>query len=624
VWHPGGAHPFVGLNEALVHNGDFANYASITEYLAQKNIHPHFLTDTEVAVLVFDYLHRTLKYPLEYVIECLAPTTEMDFSLLPSEKHRIYKALQRTHMHGSPDGPWFFLIAQSKTKPTPTYRLIGITDTSMLRPQVFALQEGEVSIGFAASEKQAIDAALASLSTEDPRFWKFADRYWNARGGSYTDGGAFLFTVLPQKDCQATFICSDKFGKAKKIPKKNQESSIDRDPIQSGSFPDLPSEELFNWAKNEMKSWNYRKLQEFLAALALGSERDHGRQRALEVITALIDQHFPTTSMRRSKMLSLFHDTLSTIVESIRNNPTPKYAYLNNDKYNPLPHDEHQTLIIDAENFAREGKNSLALSIVRMFKQGFRKFLIANCRGHRFIANGIGQNSSGARIDVFGSSGDYLASGIDGAEIYVHGNAQDQIGQIMKQGKLVIYGDVGQTLLYAAKGGKIFILGNAAGRPLINAVGVPRVIINGTCLDYLAESFMAGNPLEKGGFVVINAIKFDEDGNIIELESPYPGTNLFSLPSGGAIYIRDPDKSVTAQQLNGAEIVGFAQEDWDLIIPYLEENEALFNIPINRLLSHNGKTLSPHQIYRKIRPKALRILEPEEAWVTKHKTAVNR
>ena len=25
VWHPGGAHPFIGMNEALVHNGDFAN-----------------------------------------------------------------------------------------------------------------------------------------------------------------------------------------------------------------------------------------------------------------------------------------------------------------------------------------------------------------------------------------------------------------------------------------------------------------------------------------------------------------------------------------------------------------------------------------------------------------------
>jgi hypothetical protein len=36
------------------------------------------------------------------------------------------------------------------------------------------------------------------------------------------------------------------------------------------------------------------------------------------------------------------------------------------------------------------------------------------------------------------------------------------------------------------------ILGNAAGRPLINSVGKPRVVINGTCLDFLAESFMAG------------------------------------------------------------------------------------------------------------------------------------
>ena len=26
VLHPGGAHPFIGMDEALVHNGDFANY----------------------------------------------------------------------------------------------------------------------------------------------------------------------------------------------------------------------------------------------------------------------------------------------------------------------------------------------------------------------------------------------------------------------------------------------------------------------------------------------------------------------------------------------------------------------------------------------------------------------
>ena len=82
VWHPGGAHPFMGLDEALVHNGDFANYHSVSEYLAQKNIKPLFLTDTEVSVLLFDLLNRAYGYPLEYIIEALAPTTERDFHQL--------------------------------------------------------------------------------------------------------------------------------------------------------------------------------------------------------------------------------------------------------------------------------------------------------------------------------------------------------------------------------------------------------------------------------------------------------------------------------------------------------------------------------------------------------------
>jgi glutamate synthase domain-containing protein 1 len=225
VWHPGGAHPFAGLNEALVHNGDFANYASISEYLAQRNIYPLFLTDTEVSVQVFDLLHRVYEYPLEYVIESLAPTTERDFTKLPDGKKHLYQMLQTTHMHSSPDGPWFFLIAQSAPAgmKSEAYRLIGITDTSMLRPQVFALQEvgnGGPSIGFAASEKQAIDAVLESLAAEDPRFWPRADRYWNARGGSHTDGGAFIFSITPDGD-SAKMVCTDKFGREVDVDSTN-------------------------------------------------------------------------------------------------------------------------------------------------------------------------------------------------------------------------------------------------------------------------------------------------------------------------------------------------------------------------------------------------------------------
>jgi glutamate synthase domain-containing protein 1 len=96
VWHPGGAHPFIGMDEALVHNGDFANYYSITEYLKHYNIRPQFLTDTEVAVQLLDLWHRNFGYPLEYIIEAMAPTTEHDFDRLPAAKQKITAPSSRT------------------------------------------------------------------------------------------------------------------------------------------------------------------------------------------------------------------------------------------------------------------------------------------------------------------------------------------------------------------------------------------------------------------------------------------------------------------------------------------------------------------------------------------------
>jgi glutamate synthase domain-containing protein 3 len=210
---------------------------------------------------------------------------------------------------------------------------------------------------------------------------------------------------------------------------------------------------------------------------------------------------------------------------------------------------------------------------------------------------------------VYGSSGDYLGSGIDGLEIFVHGNAQDQLGQIMKSGKMVIYGDVGQTFLYGAKGGAVYVLGNAAGRPLINAAGKPRVVINGTCLDYLAESFMAGDPLQGGGFVILNGVEFDEYGKIREQPTPFPGSNLFSLASGGAIYVRDPHGRLEEEQLNGGEFTQLTEKDWQLIQPYLQENENLFQISIDHdLLAVEGKKRRPEEVYRKVRAVKLSVL----------------
>jgi glutamate synthase domain-containing protein 3 len=480
----------------------------------------------------------------------------------------------------------------------------------MLRPQVFALQQGEAgepSIGFAASEKQAIDAALQSLAESDGRFWTRPDLIWNARGGSHTDGGAFLFNVVRGPDGAAELQCRDKFGRQIKI----DEASVPyRGKIRINGRSATANDEGFPSIAKKLRSWRYADLQDYLSGLLSG---ERNRKEQLELLTQLLDRRYETGQMRRSSVLTILDQALAEWLDAVRKDPNAQFIH--HARGMALPEFKGQIVAIDAAAFAAQGSQSLALEIGTLIDRGFRKLVVMNAKGQRFIANGLGGNTGDIRIDVYGSSGDYLASGIDGAQVIVHGSGQDQLAQIMKSGKLVVHGDVGQTFMYGAKGGEAYILGNAAGRPLINAVGKPRVVINGTCLDYLAESFMAGDPLSDGGFVVLNGIAFNGGGQPIDLDTPYPGGNLFSLASGGAIFLRDPDRVVGDDQLNGGEFSQMTSAHWDLVLPLLEENERLFGIKVSRLLSHKGKPTSPEAVYRLIVPAKLEALQPEQAWV---------
>ncbi len=630
VWHPGGAHPFIGMHEALVHNGDFANYASISSYLAQRRIYPLYLTDTEVAVLAFDLLHRVYGYPLEYVIEAMAPTTERDLALLPEEKRALYRKLSAVHIHGSPDGPWFFLIAQAEPK-SGAKRLIGITDTSMLRPQVFAMQRGSQSIGFAASEKQAIDAALESLASEDPKYWSRADLFWNARGGSHTDGGAFTFTVKGAdgigsssrgRDGSRVLVCEDKFGKRIEPDPRKRAYDGSVAPSAARGNPAYIVEEVedpassFGMIRARIPGWEYTDVANLLEELEEAARDGADRLKITALLTLLMDRRVPMGSMKRSCVLSMVDRAALRILEGARDARGGRTAWFQSGAAPPAQApDENAVAIVDARGYPPEGPHSLARAVVQVHERGYRRVIVFGVRGQRFLGCGLGPGAHGLRIDVYGSSGDYLASGMDGPAVHVHGSAQDQLAQIMKDGTLVVHGDIGQTFMYAAKGGSAYVLGNAAGRPMINAVGRPRVVINGTCLDYLAESFMAGDPLQGGGFVILNGIAFDEDGATIELETPYPGGNLFSLASGGAIYVRDPERKLTDDQLNGGEYAEMGAEDWEVARPYLEENERLFGISLRALLTVQGRERKPSEVYRKIRPSGHKALLPEEGWV---------
>jgi len=626
VWHPGGAHPFIGMDEALVHNGDFANYHSVCEYLRQWNLIPLFLTDTEVSILLFDLLNRIFGYPLEYIIEALAPTTEMDFDRLPPEKQQIYREIQSIHIHGSPDGPWFFIIARNEPYKK-CYQLIGITDTAMLRPQVFALSEGRVQIGLICSEKQAIDATLESLGREDARFHTVADKYWNARGGSHTDGGAFIFSIGENGDGAGKVLsCMDKFGRAvfappgqvswnhkpKILPPEEKEALGKEvsEKIRSGD-----ASAFFQFFRGRLPGWNYEIFQAFCQQLGqMANANDAVKSMVIEALTLFMNRRYDPGAKRRSCLLEILREELEKIFcasPALNSNLGGAYRRIDWQSREGLrkPLAGEKVLILDARDFPPEGEESAARLLVRAYMSGWKKFIVYGCQGQRFFGCGLGPGTQTVQIDVYGSSGDYLGSGIDGLEISVHGNAQDQLGQIMKSGKMVIYGDVGQTFLYGAKGGTVYVLGNAAGRPLINAVGRPRVVINGTCLDYLAESFMAGDPHNGGGFVILNGMEFDEYGRLREQSTPYPGSNLFSLASGGAIYVRDPHGRLEEEQLNGGEFAPLTEKDWKLILPYLRENERLFGISVERdLLAFDGQRRKPEEVYRKVRAVQLSVL----------------
>ena len=78
--------------------------------------------------------------------------------------------------------------------------------------------------------------------------------------------------------------------------------------------------------------------------------------------------------------------------------------------------------------------------------------------------------------------------------------------------------------------------------------------------------------------------------------------------SVGAIYARDPYGRLDEHQLNGGRYAVPAEEEWALIQPYLEENGRLFGIPVETLLTVDGRRRPPHDVYRKVEPRELTVL----------------
>ena len=77
--------------------------------------------------------------------------------------------------------------------------------------------------------------------------------------------------------------------------------------------------------------------------------------------------------------------------------------------------------------------------------------------------------------------------------------------------------------------------------------------------------------------------------------------------------MRDPRQMVVDDQLNGGEFVSLSPADWELILPYLRENERLFGISVEQdLLTVDGERKSYPEVYRKVQAIKLEVLSRVE------------
>ena len=136
---------------------------------AQRNIYPAVPhRHRSVGAVVRPAGTALYDYPLEYIIEALAP--DHGTGLRPAAAGEAADLPARSRPPTSTARP---TAPGSSSSPATwpgqkQFQLMGITDTAMLRPQVFAFCDGEVQMGLICSEKQAIDATLPSLAEGGP------------------------------------------------------------------------------------------------------------------------------------------------------------------------------------------------------------------------------------------------------------------------------------------------------------------------------------------------------------------------------------------------------------------------------------------------------------------------
>ncbi len=146
----GGAHPFVLLDWAVVHNGELSSYGINRRYLEQFGYRCALGTDTEVAAYLFDLLLRRHELPLELACTALASPLWSEIDRMPPAQREMAQALRVVYGSAMLNGPFAIVLGFNGG-------MVALNDRIKLRPLV-AARQGDVLM--VASEESVLREVL--------------------------------------------------------------------------------------------------------------------------------------------------------------------------------------------------------------------------------------------------------------------------------------------------------------------------------------------------------------------------------------------------------------------------------------------------------------------------------
>jgi len=593
--YSGGSHPFYGrINEALIHNGDFANYVAMVRFWDQFGGAPQFRTDTEMAAKAFGIL-KQMAYPTPHLIEAIAPTTGLDLARLKKIAPQLaadFEAIQKSQISGSPDGPWFFIIADSiPTTDVPpsgrflaeqrensmpsqifgsdrsdgistldiedrTLRMLGVTDTSVLRPSVFAWikssnAEKWASIGLIGSEEQALRSVLDTLYRRGTLPTKEPDRVTIVRGGSVDvdangkpmGGGTIIYSLKPVASDQSSVISyqfdvKDKFGHELFTPGGEHADLLlpiveDEDVIRlkkeifsgNGHLIFANDAALFNVIRSRLAEWSYNTFRWLVQQCIEIAHDDASRAFMIEGLTLARDQMeaIAVGNKKRSSLIHILQDGLDAVFDNIeklgagtldRNYyritraeyrhiiPPPRRGPVISNQLSVISGDESKQLITDNCSLLT------AHCCLVIDASGFPP------EGHDSLARTVvdAYEKGWRKFTVYKQTGQrYLGCGLgpksDGVEIHLYGNSGQDIANSMMGGTVIVHGDAQNDMSKILHSGTVVVHGLAGNTGLYGAKGGEVFVRKSTGIRWVINSvsspsgpglkvFIVGAPME--------------------------------------------------------------------------------------------------------------------------------